>query len=69
MNTQREIIQKGYQALVDALGPMDAIRFIQHFSSGKGDYTQNVTDGLIRLLRKNSLPNSNKLKQRLPLKT
>jgi len=37
--TQREVIQKGYQALVDALGPVDAIRFIQHFTPGKGDYT------------------------------
>ncbi|MBE9140132.1 hypothetical protein IQ254_23530 [Nodosilinea sp. LEGE 07088] len=39
--TQREMIQKGYQALVDALGSVDAIRFIQHFSPGKGDYTQD----------------------------
>jgi hypothetical protein len=38
--TQRELIQKGYQALVDALGAVDAIRFIQHFNPGKGDYTK-----------------------------
>ncbi|MGG6242801.1 hypothetical protein ACQ4N7_29705 [Nodosilinea sp. AN01ver1] len=39
--TQREMIQKGYQALVAALGSVDAIRFIQHFSPGKGDYTKD----------------------------
>ena len=38
--TQREVIQKGYEALVQALGPVDAIRFIQHFSPGKGNYTE-----------------------------
>lgn len=38
--TQQEIIQKGYQALVDELGVVDAIRFIQHFSPGKGNYTE-----------------------------
>jgi hypothetical protein len=39
--TQREVIQKGYAALVQALGPVDAIRFIQHFSPGKGNYTED----------------------------
>jgi len=39
--TQREVIQKGYEALVQALGPVDAIRFIQHFSPGKGNYTED----------------------------
>lgn len=38
--TQQEIIRKGYQALVNTLGPVDAIRFIQHFSPGKGNYTE-----------------------------
>ncbi|WP_226587920.1 hypothetical protein [Microseira wollei] len=38
--TQQEIVRQGYQALVDALGIVDTIRFIQHFSSGQGDYTQ-----------------------------
>jgi hypothetical protein len=39
--TQREVIQKGYEALVQALGPVDTIRFIQHFSPGKGNYTED----------------------------
>jgi hypothetical protein len=38
--TQQEIVRQGYQALVDSLGIVDAIRFIQHFNPGQGDYTQ-----------------------------
>lgn len=39
--TQQEIIQQGYQALVNSLGVVDAIRFIQHFTPGQGDYTRD----------------------------
>jgi len=38
--TQQEIIRQGYQALVNSLGVVDAIRFIQHFTPGQGDYTK-----------------------------
>ncbi|MBA3920789.1 MAG: hypothetical protein H0X31_03380 [Nostocaceae cyanobacterium] len=38
--TQQEIVRQGYKALVDSLGVTDAIRFIQHFSPGQGDYTK-----------------------------
>uniref|UniRef100_B8HMU1 Uncharacterized protein n=1 Tax=Cyanothece sp. (strain PCC 7425 / ATCC 29141) TaxID=395961 RepID=B8HMU1_CYAP4 len=38
--TQQEIVREGYQALVSALGIVDALRFIQYFSPGQGDYTQ-----------------------------
>lgn len=38
--TQQEIIRQGYQALVNSLGVVDAIRFIQHFTPGLGDYTE-----------------------------
>ena len=38
--TQQEIVRQGYQALVDSLGIVDALRFIQYFSPGQGDYTQ-----------------------------
>lgn len=37
--TQQEIIQQGYQALINSLGIIDAIRFIQYFTPGQGDYT------------------------------
>jgi len=38
--TQQEIIRQGYKALVDSLGIVDTIRFLQYYSSGYGDYTQ-----------------------------
>lgn len=34
-----ELRQKGYQALVDALGVIDAIRFLQQAGWGTGNYT------------------------------
>ncbi len=40
MRTQNEIIKQGYDALINSLGVADAIRFIQYFSPGKGDYTK-----------------------------
>lgn len=46
--TQQEIVRQGYQALVDALGVVDTIRFIQHFSPGQGDYTQERHERLDR---------------------
>jgi len=38
--TQQEIIKQGYQALIESLGAIDTIRFIQYFSPGQGDYTK-----------------------------
>lgn len=38
--TQQEIIRQGYQALIDSLGVVDTIRFLQYYSSGQGNYTQ-----------------------------
>ncbi|NET37922.1 MAG: hypothetical protein F6K19_38980 [Cyanothece sp. SIO1E1] len=40
MTSQSEVIERGYRALVDNLGVVDAIRFIQYFSPGQGDYTK-----------------------------
>lgn len=39
--TQQEIIRQGYQALVNSLGVVDTIRFIQHFTPKQGDYTKD----------------------------
>jgi len=39
-NTQQEVIRKGYKALIDSLGVVDTIRFIQYFNLGRGDYTK-----------------------------
>ena len=41
IRTQQEIIIQGYKALVDSLGVVDAIKFIQYYSPGKGDYTSS----------------------------
>lgn len=30
-----------YDALVDALGPVDAARYIRSYEEGHGDYTEN----------------------------
>ena len=38
--TQQEVIRQGYQILIKSLGIYDTLRFIQHFSPGQGDYTQ-----------------------------
>ena len=40
IKTQQQIINDGYQALLSSLGPVETIRFLQHFSLGEGDYTQ-----------------------------
>lgn len=39
MKTQNQIIKQGYKALVNSLGVVDAIRFLQYFNSEKGNYT------------------------------
>jgi hypothetical protein len=38
--TPVELTRRGFQALVNALGFADAIRFIRQFDHGSGDYTQ-----------------------------
>jgi len=37
--TLQEIRREGFQALVDRLGVADALRFIQQYDPGEGDYT------------------------------
>jgi hypothetical protein len=34
----RDLVDSGIKALVDALGYSGAARFLRHFSKGKGDY-------------------------------
>jgi hypothetical protein len=38
--TPIELNRKGFQALVDSLGYVDAVRFIKQFDNGEGDYTK-----------------------------
>ena len=40
MTTAIELSRKGFNALVEKLGYTDAVRFIQLFDQGNGDYTQ-----------------------------
>ena len=35
-----EIRRIGMKALAEALGPVDAVRFLQSFDLGRGDYTK-----------------------------
>jgi hypothetical protein len=35
-----EIRKLGIEALAEALGPVDAVRFLQSFDLGRGDYTK-----------------------------
>ena len=38
--TPVQLHQKGFEALIAALGYVDAVRFIKQFDSGQGDYTR-----------------------------
>jgi hypothetical protein len=39
--TPIELNRKGFQALVDSLGYVDAVRFIKQFDNGEGNYTKD----------------------------
>ena len=40
MRSTEEIRKRGIEALAEALGPVDAVRFLQSFDLGRGDYTK-----------------------------
>jgi hypothetical protein len=40
VRSERDLVDNGIRALVDALGYSGAARFLRHFSKGKGDYLQ-----------------------------
>lgn len=40
INDPVELRQKGFKALVDALGWMNAVRFLQQYERGQGNYTK-----------------------------
>jgi hypothetical protein len=58
--TPHEIAVKGFEALVERLGPGGALQFIHQFEKGRGDYTkerQKILKGLsLRKLRTELLP-------------
>ena len=49
MLTPAELNAKGFNALVDALGYVDAVRFLKQFDNGSGDYTRDRAQWLDRL--------------------
>ena len=44
--TPTQIREKGLDALVKALGPVDMARFLQQFELGSGDYTRDREEWL-----------------------
>lgn len=44
--TPERIREKGLDALVKALGPVDMARFLQQFELGSGDYTRDREEWL-----------------------
>lgn len=38
--TLNEVRERGYAALLKELGPVGYVRFLQQFSTGKGDYSK-----------------------------
>ncbi len=38
VKSDRDVLDTGIKALVDALGYAGAVRFLRHFSKGEGDY-------------------------------
>ncbi|WP_236143856.1 hypothetical protein [Nostoc sp. CMAA1605] len=51
MMTPIELRKKGYQVLVENLGQVDAIRFLQQAGWGSGDYTQERKEILDQVTR------------------
>jgi len=41
LKTLAEVRKAGISALNKTLGPVDALRFLQQYESGRGDYTAN----------------------------
>jgi len=41
VRSTEEIRRIGIEALAEALGPLDAVRFLQSFDLGRGDYTKD----------------------------
>lgn len=51
MMTPIDLRKKGYEILVEHLGQVDAIRFLQQAGWGSGDYTQERKETLDKVTR------------------
>ena len=49
MLTPAELNARGFNALIDALGYVDAVRFLKQFDNGSGNYTLERAQWLDRL--------------------
>ncbi len=49
--TPLELRERGYEALVNQLGQIDTIRFLQQMGWGTGDYTQERQEQLVAVTR------------------
>jgi len=47
--TPSQVRQQGIAALVDALGAVGMVRFLQQFDSGSGDYTRDRSQLLVNM--------------------
>jgi hypothetical protein len=63
--TPIELQRKGFQALVNNLGIVDAIRFIHQYDSGSGDYTEERHQWLDKLTMEEILADLEKRQQTL----
>ncbi len=41
LRTDAQVRREGFHALLDRLGPADALRFLMQYESGSGDYTRD----------------------------
>ncbi|MGB3507758.1 MAG: hypothetical protein WBA93_00625 [Microcoleaceae cyanobacterium] len=57
-----ELRRKGYQALVDNLGQINTIRFLQQVGWGHGDYTKEREELLKGVTREQFLPDIQRIK-------
>jgi hypothetical protein len=59
-----ELQEKGYRVLVEQLGQVDAIRFLQQCGWGTGNYTQERGAAIDRLTRDDFQQDLQKIRQR-----
>ena len=62
--TPVELRERGYQALINQLGQIDTIRFLQQMGWGSGDYTQERQELLDALTREDFFHDLRKIRER-----
>ena len=63
--TDEQILELGFKALLDKLGPVGMVRFIHQFQAGEGDTPKNGSNGSECPMLKRSRNRSNRLKTML----